>query len=61
MFEKAQRYRECGAGITVHVNGMKAIKAISEEVYKDFESRCDDFDTFDEVDQDGITHPAWNS
>lgn len=53
VYERAQRYRECGAGISLHVNGLKSIKAISPEIYKQFEERVFEFATFDECDQAG--------
>ncbi|KAK9794924.1 hypothetical protein WJX73_008825 [Symbiochloris irregularis] len=53
VFERAQRYRECGAGISLHVNGLKSIKAICPELYKQFEARTFEFETFDECNQAG--------
>ena len=38
VYERAQNYRECGAGITLDVNGMKALRAVDEELFSKFQS-----------------------
>lgn len=38
VYERAKNYRECGAGITLDVNGMKALRAVDEELFSSFQS-----------------------
>ncbi|KAK9839567.1 hypothetical protein WJX84_000514, partial [Apatococcus fuscideae] len=38
VYERAKNYRECGAGITLDVNGMKALRAVDEELFSRFQS-----------------------
>lgn len=53
VFERSQAYRECGAGITVDVNGMKAVKAVDSELCSRLEAIGVDFGSFEEFDQYG--------
>ena len=38
MYERAQSYRECGAGITLDVNGMKALRAVDQGLFERFQN-----------------------
>ncbi|KAK9833645.1 hypothetical protein WJX74_001593 [Apatococcus lobatus] len=56
VFERSKAYRACGAGITVDVNGMKAVKAVDSGLCGRLEAVGVDFDSFEEFDQFGQKH-----
>ncbi len=37
VFERASRYRECGAGISLDINGLKSLQAIDRHICEDFQ------------------------
>ncbi len=59
VFERAKSYRECGAGITLDVNGMKALRAVDPDLYSRFQNAVvTDVNTMQTFDQHGVTL-AW--
>lgn len=42
VYEKAKQYRECGAGILLDVNGMKALKAADTRLFTQFQQEVTD-------------------
>ena len=53
MYERSQQYRECGAGITMAVNGMLAIKAVDPELYATFAAKAVQFQKVEQYDETG--------
>ena len=53
VYERSKRYRDCGAGISVQINGMKAIQAVSPDLLEAFEARGCTITRFEELDQNG--------
>ena len=54
VFERSQSYRECGAGITLDVNGMKALRAVDPELFSKFQQTVvSDVNSMQNFDQHG--------
>lgn len=53
VFEKVRGYTGSGARTGIVVNGMKAIQAVNQKLYKRLEEKCFDFDSVDEYDHTG--------